>query len=210
MAKQTINNNSTEPLGGPNMGVGTDQGDTWNTFVTKINAMMTDLYTGAGQIGALIAGAGTALFGPSGNISANVTIIGSSATNTTQTLMSYVLPANTLSAVKNGLVVTAWGRTAANAAPKTIALNVGGFAINSGAVTASGSNWMATATVYKTAANAQSGNLNQVFGSTVTKTISATDTSVDTGTINISVTMLDASAGQSNVFQDGLIVEFFN
>lgn len=205
--KQTINSNSVEPIGPPNTGTSVEMGDTWNTFVSKANAMWTELYTGARQ---LIAGAGTALFGPSGNISANVTLIGSSATNTTQTLMSYVLPASTLSAVGQGLIITAWGQTAANAAGKTIALNVGGMTINSGNVTASGSSWEMQATYFKTGSSTQTGNLNQTFGNTVTKTVSGTDTSSDTGTINISVTMLDASAGQSNVLQDGLIIEFFS
>lgn len=207
MAQSTINQNSTQPIGLPNTGTGTDQGDTWDQAVTKINAMFTELYTGAKQ---MLAGAGTALFGASGNIDSDVSLLGSSATNTTQTLKSFVLPANTLKSVGQGLMITAWGQKAANAAPVTLALNVGGMTINSGAQTFNGSSWEMTAIFYKTAANAQTGNLNQVFGNTVTKTVSGTDTSVDTGTINIAVTMLDASAGQSNILMDGLIVEFFN
>lgn len=211
MAKQTINSNAVQPLGLPNTGSSTEQGDTWDAAAAKINAMFTELYsllTAGAKLFA--AGIGTALFGASGNISTNVTLLGSSATNTTQTLMSYVLPANTLNAVGQGILVTAWGQKAANAAPVTLALNVGGMTINSGAQVFSGSSWEMTAMFYKTGANGQTGNLNQTFGSTVSKTVSGTDTSVDTGTINISVTMLDASAGQSNILQDGLIVEFFN
>ena len=206
MAKQTINSNSVEPFGTPNQGLGTEFGDTWAAAVSKLNAMFTDLYNGAK---ALVAGTGTAVFGAAGNISTNVTQLGSSATNTTQTLMSYVLPANTLAAAAQGMLITAWGKTAANAAPKTLALNVGGLTVNTGAQTFSGSNWLLTGIVYKTAANAQTGALNSQFGTTLVLT-NGTDTSVDTGTINISVTMLDASAGQSNVLQNGLLVEFFN
>jgi hypothetical protein len=211
MAKQTINTNSVQPLGLPNTGVSTEQGDTWDNAMAKVNAMFTELYnvvvSGAKSF---VAGLGTAVFGASGNISTQVGVIGSSATNTTQTLASYVLPASTLAIAGNGIMVTAWGQKAANAAPCTLALNIGGMTINSGAISASGSSWMSEGIYFKSAASAQVGNLNQVFGNTVSKTVSGTDTSVDTGTINISVTMLDASAGQSNILLDGLIVEFFN
>jgi hypothetical protein len=44
VAKQTINSNSVEPLGGPNTGLSVELGDSWNTFATKMNAMMNDLY----------------------------------------------------------------------------------------------------------------------------------------------------------------------
>lgn len=211
MAKQTINNNSVEPLGISNMGLSTEQGDSWNTLVSKLNTMFTELYNvltaGAKSF---VAGVGTAVFGAAGNISSQIGVIGSSATNTTQTLLSYVLPASTLNATGQGIMVTAFGQKAANAAPCTLALNVGGMTINSGAVASSGSSWMMEALYFKSGASAQVGNLNQVFGNTVSKTVSGTDTSVDTGTINISVTLLDASAGQSNILLDGLIVEFFN
>jgi hypothetical protein len=207
MAQQTVNSNSVQPLGIPNTGSSTEQGDTWDAAVVKINAMFTDLYTGAK---AMIAGLGTAVFGASGNISTQVGVIGSSATNTTQTLLSYVLPAKTLNAVGNGIMVTAFGQKAANAAGCTLALTVGGMTVNTGNVTSSGSSWMMEAMFFKSASNAQVGNLNALTGLTPVKTVSGTDTSVDTGTINIAVTMLDASAGQSNILLDGLIVEFFN
>jgi hypothetical protein len=207
LAQNTINSNSVQPYGVPNTGTSVEQGDSWDAAVTKLNAMFTDLYQGAR---ALVAGAGTAIFGPSGNISANVTLLGSSNTNTTQNLMSYVLPANTLKNAGQGIMVTAWGQKAANAAGVTFALTVGGLTINTGNVTSSGSSWMMEAVYFKTGASAQAGNLNAITGLTPVKTVSGTDTSVDTGTINIGVTILDASAGQSNVLMDGLIVEFFN
>jgi hypothetical protein len=50
VAIQTINSNSVQPLGEPNSGTGTEMGDTWNSAVTKLNAMFTDLYSGAGKV----------------------------------------------------------------------------------------------------------------------------------------------------------------
>lgn len=207
MVQQTVNSNSVQPLGLPNTGTSTEQGDTWDTAMVKINAMFTDLYQGAK---ALVAGAGTALFGPSGNIDSDVSVLGSSATNTTQTLKSFVMPANTLKNPGQGIMITAFGQKAANAAPVTLQLNVGGLSINTGSQTFNGSSWEFEAAYFKNGANSQVGNLNALFGSTLNKTVSGTDTSVDTGTITISVTMLDASAGQSNVLMDGLLIEFFN
>lgn len=46
MAQQTIVKNSGQPLGLPNTGLGTDQGDTWDQAVDKINANTTELYAG--------------------------------------------------------------------------------------------------------------------------------------------------------------------
>lgn len=47
MAQSTINTNS-QPLGLPNTGTGTDGGDTWPQVVTKLNAMLAELYAGSG------------------------------------------------------------------------------------------------------------------------------------------------------------------
>jgi hypothetical protein len=168
--------------------------------------MFTELYGGARSI---IAGGGTATYAPAGNINVAVTTVGSSATNTTQTLASYTLPATTLQGVGDGIVVQAFGRFAGNAAPKTLQLNVGGMNINSGSVTQSGSSWMLTAEVFKSAASAQQGFLTAQLGTVFTAPKSTSDTSTDTGTIAITVQCLDASAAQSNVLIDGLVVEYF-
>jgi hypothetical protein len=48
MARQTINKNLVEPFSGPNTGLGQEFGDKWNEAVDKLNAMLTELYAGAG------------------------------------------------------------------------------------------------------------------------------------------------------------------
>lgn len=40
-----INPNTAQPLGGPNQGTGTDQGDSWNTAAGKLNALMASSFT---------------------------------------------------------------------------------------------------------------------------------------------------------------------
>jgi hypothetical protein len=190
----------------PNTGDGTDGGDNWTAVINALNTMMTDLYTGAVTVG----GSSTVARGPELVLSSDVTQIGSSATNTTQTLKSYTLAASTLATNGNRIQVVAWGTFAGNAAPKTMQLNWGGMNINNGAVTQSGSSWQMTANVYRTAANAQTAIFTGVSGGVNTATKATTDTSVDTGTIGISVQGLDASAAQSNILTNGLVVSFFS
>lgn len=211
MAIQTITPNTTQPLGLPNTGTGTDEGDTWGQVATKLNAMFVELYGASTYTGlkTFPAGAGTATYGAAGTISRAVTTIGSSATNTTQTLLSYTLPANTLNANGASILVTAWGRKGANAAPVTLALNIGGASINTGAGTQNGVSWMLTGQAFRAAANSQQEVYTAQVGAVLTAVKSTSDTSVDTGTIAISVTALDASAAQSNVLLDGLVVEYF-
>lgn len=58
MAINLVNNNSTQPLGIPNTGTGTDQGDTWDAAVLKMNAMFQELYTRTGGNATLTSGSG--------------------------------------------------------------------------------------------------------------------------------------------------------
>jgi hypothetical protein len=207
MVQQIINSNSVQPLGPPNFGTSVEQGDTWDAAVLKINAMFTEMYSG---VIAVSAGTGAATLLPSGNIQKSVTTIGSSATNTTQTLISYSLPANTLSRVGSGIVVTAWGRKANNAAGVTFALNVGGTSINTGNVATSGGiSWMFVCESYKQASNVQEQMYTGQTGTTVTAGKSTSDTSTDTSAIVITMQALDASAAQSNVLLDGFVVTYF-
>lgn len=206
MARIAIKNNSTEPLGGPNLGLGTDQGDSWNTTVANLNSMFTELYGGSAPT---VAGGSTATFLASGNIAKVPGVIGSSATNTTQTLASYTAPASLFNASGQMLEISAWGVVAGNAAPKTIALNVGGVALTTGTQTGNGYSWDLYGTYMRTGASTQSAYLaGQASGGLVTQK-SSTDTTVETGTFAITVTMADASAAQSNVLLFGFAVEYF-
>lgn len=207
MARIVINNNSVEPLGGPNLGLSTEQGDSWNTTVANLNTMFTEIYGG----GAFLAGGSTATFKTGGNIGAATVVgpVGSSATNTTQTLASYTMPASMFNANGQMLEITAWGNVAANAAPKTIAMKAGGVQLTTGTQTGSGYAWELYGQYMRTAASKQSAYFTgQASGGIVTQTAS-TDTSVDTGTIAVTVTCADASAAQSNVLLFGFTVEYF-
>lgn len=211
----------------PNMSPeATEMGDTWDTVLAGLNTMFTELYSGAStitgnktysgtqtfnntvvmQAGAVAAGT---TFRPSGNLNTVVGPIGSSATNTTQTLASYVLPANVLDAAGRELQVTAWGTVAGNAAPKTLALNLGGAAVTTGTQTGSGYAWELAGTYQKQTANAQNAFFSGMASGGIITQKNATDSSVDTGTISLSCTMADASAAQSNVLLYGFQVQYF-
>lgn len=156
-----------------------------------------------------VGGGAASITNPAGVISSQGTPAVSAATNTTQTLMSYSLPANTLNRVGAGLFVRAWGAVAGNAAPRNIILNVGGKTLATGSQTQSGVSWRLDAQVVKTGNNAQSLLLSGMIGTTTISPSVVTDTSVDTGAITISVTAVDASAAATNVTQNAMVVEAF-
>jgi hypothetical protein len=199
---QTINNNSVEPLGGPNTGLSTELGDSWNTFVTKANAMFSEIYGGVQN------GGGVAIR-QAGNIFVSATTIGSSATNTTQTMLSTTIAANSLKNVGNGFFVEAWGRTAANTSPTTINLNIGGTFVSIASAAHNASHWYLTGQVYKTAANTQQELYYSSIGA-VTAVKSTSDTNTDASSITVSVTAADVSALQSDILLDGMSIEWFN
>ena len=214
MAQATINSNSVEPLGFPNAGLGTEMGDTWNASVTKLNANFTELYGAfaSGSVGTFQAGGSTGATGqfkPSGNLSKTVGPIGSSATNTTQTLASYTMPASLFNANGQELYITAWGTVAGNAAPKTIALNEGGAFVTTGTQTGSGYAWQLNGTYVRSGASTQNAFFSGVASGGIVTQKNQTDTSVETGTIAITCTCADASAAQSNVLLYGMTVTYY-
>ena len=217
MAIQTINSDAIHPFGPPNVGTGTEFGDSWEGAVTKLNAMLIELYAG-GPANRLFTGlvtfqAGTLAAGTNfralGTLQATTASAQSSGTNTTQTLLSYTLPANVLDAVGRQINVSAWGATAGNAASKTIALNIGGTSFTTGTQTGSGYSWILNGTYIKTAANTQDAIFSGDASGIRATVKHQTDTSVDTGTIAITVTMADGSAATSNVTLYGFTVEYF-
>jgi hypothetical protein len=239
MAQQTVNSNSTQPLGIPNTGTGTDQGDTWDQAVTKINANFTELYSGGSGArayaglqtfndgitvgGALTqiesgmtvnAGLGTGSYAPAGMLSRTLGPVASAATNTSQTLASYTLPANTLQSVGQEIEVVAWGTTAGNAASKSMTLNIGGATYNTGSQTGSGYAWKLTGQYIKQSGDAQNYYFSGAGSSSggtggVVAPKAGTDTSVDTGTIAINCVVTDASAATGDITLLGFTVEFF-
>ncbi len=202
MAQSTINVPS-DPNRPPPLAISDEFGDSWKEALDKVNLNFTELYE------AVPAGTGGTTFAPSGAVSVSVTQIGSSATNTTQTLKTYTLAANALAEDGAGLEVIAWGSKGANAAPVTLALNVGAATINTGSYTQNGTSWVMKSKVYRRGSAVQRIISEASIGSVLVACKSTGDTASDTATIAITVQALDASAAQSNVLADGLVVNFF-
>ena len=72
----------------------------------------------------LQAGSGTERFAPSGLIDVSTTEVATTAGGT-NTLMSYIVPANTLNSANRGLEVVAWGRTTNSTSAKALSVLVG-------------------------------------------------------------------------------------
>jgi len=160
------------------------------------------------------------IFGPEGQInvpntrggaigmSTQVSQVSSANTNTSQTAFTFTVPANTLNVVGNGIYVEAWGSVAGNAAPKSITLNVGGKSLNTGTFTSSGVSWSVDAYSFKTASNAQTLLFEGWAGTTRVASAAVTDTTVDTGTFNVTCVVTDASAASANILSNGMFVQF--
>lgn len=150
-------------------------------------------------------------------LNVNTTQVGNVGAGTDD-LMSYVLPANTLSANGKGIRVTAWGTISANAGAKTLTFVVGATTVMTSFDLAQGGaivgSWIAEVLIFRTGANAQT-----VF-STVTDTLSGfsaavrtyqtTSAETDTSTITLKFTGNSAAAVDNDIVQKGLLVEFIN
>ena len=211
MAQQTVISNTTQPLGIPNTGTGTDQGDTWDQAVTKLNAMFTDLYVSGLGAAAIPAGSGTATFGATGNIYKLPATVNSGNTNTSQTLATYTFPANTFTAAGQEVIVTAFGNVANNAAPKSIVLNIGAATINTATQTGAAYTWMLEGMYVNTSTGTSQNYILSGFGSGTSPLAlkSGTDSVAITGTFNTTLVITDASAASNNVSLLGFTVEYF-
>lgn len=127
-------------------------------------------------------------------------------------LVTYSLPANTLSQDGNGVRVTAWGDIAGVSGTKVIKIYFG--TQNIGQITIGGSDvhaWRATATVWLTA------TANQDYESSILESDSAvgfTNTQIANGsttqdeTAAITIKCTGEATNDDDIVQEGLLVEF--
>ncbi|MBI4349927.1 MAG: hypothetical protein HY550_00665, partial [Elusimicrobia bacterium] len=167
----------------------------------------------AGALGAAVthkmgAGAGAAY-----SVGVASAITGSMPTSGTieEVLLSYSLPANSLSADAKGIKIRAWGTTDADANVKTIKLKFGGTILVTNDQTGSpvSSTWEFEAMVFRTAASAQEAigkGIVAAANQTVTKSLPAEDT---TGAISIAITG-ETPTQAGDLTAEGLVVEFMN
>lgn len=141
-----------------------------------------------------------------GVINVNVTAVGNVGAGTDD-LITYALPANTLSANGMGVRVTAYGTTANNGNAKTVTLNFGATAILTQALTASiAGSWRIAAEIMRTGVDTQDciAALNQ--GATDIAHAEFTATTIDDGAA-ITIKCTGAATDNNDIVQEGLLIE---
>lgn len=142
-----------------------------------------------------------------GVINVNLTGVGNVTTGEDD-LITYALPASTLSANGMGLRITAWGSTANNANTKTVKLFFGATAILTQALTASiAGSWRIVAEVFRTGVDTQDCIASLSQGATDIAHAEFTATTIDDGAaITIKCTG-ESSVDTNDLIQEGLMVE---
>lgn len=158
------------------------------------------------------AGTGTAEPVMVGTISVNTTAVGNVGAGTDD-LMTYSLPANSLSANGKGVRVTVWGTGANNANGKTLTFLFGSYSRQLPTRASIAMAWRAEFIIIRSASSTQIISGVSVDGTANAATIDreifdATATETDTGAITIKCT--GAATADNDIVQKGMIVEFIS
>ena len=196
-------------------------GDFYNPRTTGVQGLgestvrWLKLFTGTGGIDttgdvviAMGTGSGTAKAPGTANV--NTTAVGNVGIGTDD-LMTYSLPANSLSANGKGVRITVWGTAANNANAKTVTVAFGATTLVSTALTASQADvWWAEAIVIRTGAATQEAFAELTQGGTVT--LSDVEQSNPAETLSGAVTIKCTGTATANddIVQEGMVVEFYN
>lgn len=153
-----------------------------------------------------------------GTSASNATIVGVLNVNTTstassqtakQTLLSYVLPLNAMSANGKCVRVKAWGTAKATANNKTQTIDFGATSVAStGAVANNNGVWVVSAVVCRTGASAQAA-VGEATSATTVALTNSTPAESTTGNITIAVTSTNVTDTDGTTAK-GLIVEYLN
>lgn len=141
-------------------------------------------------------------------INTNLTAVGNTADTNEDNLITYSLPASTLTTTGMGVRVTGWGTTANNADTKTLKFYFGS-AVGSSALTASiAGRWWAQANVFRTGSSTQDAIVALTGGATsLADADFAALTETDTSAITIKFTGQASAANANDIIQEGMMVE---
>lgn len=158
----------------------------------------------------LPAGSGSGTIMPIGALNINVgNAVGNVGTGEDD-LLTYTLPANSLSGTGKTLRITAWGRTAANANAKTLKLYLGATTMVSRSMTTgSGNTWSISTLVTRAGSNSQ-GYVTNYFTDGATSVGASRGVSTETDTSTIVIKCTGTATADSDVIQDGFLIEFIN
>lgn len=144
----------------------------------------------------------------------NTTAVGNVGTGTDD-LMSYSLPANTLSVDGKALRITAWGTTANNANAKSLTILFGSGGQIFAMTTSINGQWKITMFVLRTGSNAQDRTI-EIVETPGGSTLAASKLSVSTGTLTetdssaITIKLTGAATSNNDIVQEGMLVELLN
>ncbi len=215
--------NATNEEGTLNYGVVFQTGATGNTVmcnsisgattaaVSDISGGLNTISQSGVQYGLQQAGAGTGVYYPIGQISAQVLPAQTPNTMTETVLQTYTLPANSMNNLGRGVRVRAWGVFAANSNNKTVRLYFGALAaVSSGTLSSSNTAWVINMEVYRTTSGNQIYWGNIIAGNSDIGVQQGVATATDTGTIVINVTGQNGSNSAGDIICNGMTVDIIS
>jgi hypothetical protein len=143
----------------------------------------------------------------------NTTAVGNVGTGADD-LMTYTLPANSLSANGKAVRVTAWGTTANNANVKIVAFRFDGNGPVFSMTSSISGTWKLSAIIIKTGSNAQDFVVElaeaQLTSMVTPKQQISIGTLAKTDTAAIAIKLQGDATADNDIVQEGMIVEFLN
>ena len=156
-------------------------------------------------------GTGAGLAQASGTANVNTTAVGTDADLLEKTLITYDLPANSLSANGKLVKIRVWGTTAANANTKTIRLYFGTAVVRQiGASATNDEDWIMEAIVVRTGAATQDAIGFELVNNSTVFTTHSEPAEDETAAITIRVTGENAVATANDIVAEGMLVEYLN
>lgn len=158
------------------------------------------------------AGTGSGTFLPEGFLNKDSGSASTTAVVTEEDLLTYTLPANTLSANGKGVRITAAGITAGNANVKTIRLYFGTSVVMSNDITTAPNNlaWKFQSIVLRNAATTQEHISEGIVATANQTTIYGALAATVTGAITIKITGQNGTASAADITAQMLLVEMIN
>lgn len=145
--------------------------------------------------------------GVAGLLNAQTASVATGTGTAEQTLQTYTMPANTLSAAGQAVRVTCWGTTAANGNNKTMKLYFGASVISTGTLTLNNKSWTLNLLVMRTAAATQVALGTGIGDATDVATYTNAGTDDLTAGVVIKCTGQDGTSSAADITATAMTVE---
>jgi len=157
------------------------------------------------------AGTSSSTVKPMGLIDIDTTAVGTGADTNETDLITFSLPADSLSADGKVVRITAWGNTAANGNTKTIRLKFGAEEIRAiGPSAINGLDWRIDGLVIRTGATTQDAMATESLDAAAQDTTITTPAETLSGAVVIKITGENGSAAANDIVCEGMMIEFLN